>query len=136
MLRITKTILYSILLAAILVGLMLVPIFAASGVVAYFWNGAVLDTVLGNPPNRQHPAFWVFLCLMIVGMLVTAVLGYCLICLPFFAKLKRDGSDVKLSDEGFPLLSILNNVNRYLAERMGNLARAYEALMMVWLSKK
>ena len=132
--RLIKMLLLWLLLAVPFIALMLVPIFAASGLVAFIWNGAVLDTVLGDPPNRHHPAFWVFLLLMVAGMLIAAVLGYCLIALPAFAKFKRDGLDVQLDEGQESLLSFIGKFNRYLARRMYKLACTYAALME-WLAK-
>ena len=34
---------------------------AMMGLTASLWGPAILDTALGNPPDRSHPAFWFFL---------------------------------------------------------------------------
>ena len=136
MTRLIKTVVSSSLLAATLVALMLVPIFTAAGVAAYVWGGAILDTVLGDPPDLRHPAFWVFLALMVGGMLLAAALGYCLIGLPVLAKLKRSGSDIEIEGGGAPLLPLVDALNRYLAKRMRGLALAYAELMTEWAPKR
>ncbi len=48
----------------------LLGVFAAAGLCAAIWGSAVLDTALGSPPERHHPAFWVFMAVMVPGMLV------------------------------------------------------------------
>jgi hypothetical protein len=45
-------------------------IFAAGGTVAQVWGPGILETALGNHPDRTHPAFWVYLGLAIPGMVV------------------------------------------------------------------
>ena len=54
---------------------------------------------------------------MVVGMLIAAALGYCLIGLPVLAKMKRSGSDIELSGSNkvLPFL-FLDKGNRYVAE--------------------
>lgn len=60
-------------MAAFLLGSMLLGIFAGTGVVAFIWGPTILDTALGDPPDRSHPAFGVCLLVMMPAMLVNAV---------------------------------------------------------------
>jgi hypothetical protein len=48
-------------------------IFAAGGLCAAVWGGSILDTALGQTPDRSHPAFWL---LLLVGALALVV-GFC-----------------------------------------------------------
>ena len=54
---------------------MLMGIFTAMGVCAQIWGGGILDTALGNPPDRSHPAFWLGLVVMVLGMLLSSLGG-------------------------------------------------------------
>jgi hypothetical protein len=57
---------------------MLMGIFSAMGVCAAVFGGEIVDTVLSAKPepNRTHPAFILFMLLMIPGMLVGAIGGF------------------------------------------------------------
>jgi hypothetical protein len=43
---------------------------AMIGLTASIWSPAVLNTALGNPPDRSHPAFWFFLAGLPPAMLL------------------------------------------------------------------
>lgn len=60
-----------------LLACMLMGIFAAMGVCAAVFGGEIVDTVLSAKPepNLTHPAFIVFMLLMIPGMLVGTIGG-------------------------------------------------------------
>jgi len=62
----------SLMIILSLSGLMM-GIFVASGLCIFFWGPGILDTALGSPPDRSHPAFWCFLFFMILGMIVNVV---------------------------------------------------------------
>jgi hypothetical protein len=64
------SILRAVALFLVLLACMLGGIFAAAGVCAAVFGSSVLDTTLGRSPDRTHPAFWLFMILMIPGMLV------------------------------------------------------------------
>jgi hypothetical protein len=49
---------------------MAMGLFSASGVCAMVFGSQVLDTVLGSTPDRTHPAFIVFMLVMVPGMLI------------------------------------------------------------------
>lgn len=76
----------ALLLFAVLMACMLGGIFAAAGVSAFAFSSSVLDTVLGNPPDRTHPAFWVFIIVMVPGMLVGAAGAMFGVILPVAAR--------------------------------------------------
>ena len=60
-----------------LLACMLMGIFSAMGMCAAVFGGEIIDTVLSakHEPNRTHPAFILFMLLMIPGMLVGAIGG-------------------------------------------------------------
>jgi membrane-bound ClpP family serine protease len=60
-------------------------IFAAAGFCALIWGSAILDTALGSPPIRSHPAFITFLLLMPIFMLVGFAGGIMLFIAPAMA---------------------------------------------------
>ncbi|TLD68535.1 hypothetical protein FEM03_22280 [Phragmitibacter flavus] len=63
---------------------MLMGIFSAAGVCALIFGSDVLDTTLGDPPDRTHPAFILFMLLMVPGMIVGAIGGTFGIVLPLY----------------------------------------------------
>jgi len=67
-----KVIIYLLDLVAFLAsGLM--GIFGAAGLCAAIWGSSILDTALGDPPQRTHPAFITFMIVAIPAM----VIGWC-----------------------------------------------------------
>ena len=60
----------------------LMGIFAAAGLCVAIWGASILTTVLGQPPEYEHPAFWIFLLTMIPGMIVGFAGTYFLVYLP------------------------------------------------------
>jgi len=73
---------------AALLACMLMGIFSAAGVCALIFGSEVLDTVLGDPPDRTHPAFMTFMLLMVPGMIVGAIGGTFGIILPLYRKFR------------------------------------------------
>lgn len=59
----------------ILMGVMLMGIFTAMGICAAIWGEGILHTALGSPPDRSHPAFWLFLIIMVPGMILSSFGG-------------------------------------------------------------
>ncbi len=57
---------------------------AAAGFVAFMFGSSILDTALGNPPDRSHPAFWLFIGLIGPGMLVGFAGGWFGVVIPLF----------------------------------------------------
>ena len=75
---IMKTIIHhslTILSYIVLIGVMLMGIFTAMGICAAVWGEGILRTALGNPPDRSHPAFWLFLVIMLPGMFLSSFGG-------------------------------------------------------------
>src|SRR5262245_32321363 len=58
--------------AAALLASILLGIAGAAGVCAVFWGSSILDTALGNPPQRTHPAFITFFVLTYPAMFLCA----------------------------------------------------------------
>lgn len=48
----------------------LIGISSAGGFCALLFGSSVLDTVLGVPPDRLHPVFWLFAVLAVFGLFV------------------------------------------------------------------
>ena len=51
-----------------LLSCMLMGIFAAAGFCAFIFGSQILDTALGDTPNRTHPVFITFMLLMVPGI--------------------------------------------------------------------
>ena len=68
-----------------LVASMSMGIFGAAGLCAYIWGPSILDTVLGDSPDRSHPAFITFLLVMVPGMLIGAIGGVAGVLAPLFS---------------------------------------------------
>lgn len=83
----TKTFVTITSFAALLV-CMLMGIFSAAGVCAMIFGSEVLDTTLGDAPDRTHPAFILFMLLMVPGMIIGAIWGLFGIILPLYRKLR------------------------------------------------
>lgn len=81
----------AVALFAVLLACMLGGIFAAAGVCAVVYGPSILDTALGRPPDRSHPAFWLFMILMVPGMLIGAVGAVFAVMLPVAARWKVAG---------------------------------------------
>ena len=64
---------------------MLMGVFGAAGLCALIWGSSILDTALGDPPNRSHPAFITFLLVALPGMLVGGIGGMAGVLLPLFS---------------------------------------------------
>ncbi len=56
-------------------GVMLMGIFTAMGICAAVWGEGILRTALGNSLDRSHPAFWLFLVIMVPGMTLSSFGG-------------------------------------------------------------
>jgi len=69
---------------AALLGTMLFGVFAAAGVCAALFGSQILDTALGDPPDRSHPAFYLFLLLAVLGLLIGACGGVFGIVIPLY----------------------------------------------------
>src|SRR5439155_11397259 len=80
-----------VLLLAVVMACMLGGILAAAGACALVYGPAVLDTALGDPPDRSHPAFWLFLVIMVPAMLVGAAGALFGVVLPVAATWKVAG---------------------------------------------
>ncbi len=65
---------------------MFLGIFAAAGLCVAIWGSSVLDTALGNPPQRTHPAFITFMLVMASGMLLGAAGGVAAIMVPLYSR--------------------------------------------------
>lgn len=64
--------LLGLIMFAVLMAGMLGGVFAAAGFCACVWGPSILETALGKPPDRTHPAFWTFMLTMVPAMLVGA----------------------------------------------------------------
>lgn len=82
----TKLIVYFVDFLVMLVS-MLMGIFGPAGLCALIWGSSILDTALGDPPQRTHPAFITFLLVMIPGMLIGACGAIAGIILPLHLRL-------------------------------------------------
>ncbi|QIF03032.1 hypothetical protein [Roseimicrobium sp. ORNL1] len=60
-------------------------VFGAAGLCAYIWGPSILDTVLGESPDRSHPAFITFLLVMVPGIVIGAVGGVAGVLVPLFS---------------------------------------------------
>jgi hypothetical protein len=67
--------------AALLFG-MLIGLAGAFGACVPIWGSSILDTALGDPPDRSHPAFWVAMLLLVPAMLLGAAGSLTLLILP------------------------------------------------------
>lgn len=65
---------------------MLWGVFGALGVVSIIWGPQILDTALGSPPQRDHPAFWTGLFLFLPGWYLASCAAVFGIFLPLYAK--------------------------------------------------
>src|SRR5262245_14645577 len=59
--------------------------FTALGISACIWGGEVVTGALGNPPNRSHPAFWLFIALLPPCMIIGAAGGIAAIVIPAYS---------------------------------------------------
>ena len=80
-LTVKRTIFNLYAFAALLLG-MLVGVFGAYGACVPIWGSQILDTALGSPPDRSHPAFWLSLILLVPSMLLGAAGALALLILP------------------------------------------------------
>lgn len=85
------SILRAIALFVVLLMCMLNGIFAAVGICTLVYGPSILDTALGKPPDRTHPAFWLFMIVMVPGMLIGAVGAVFAIVLPVAARWRVAG---------------------------------------------
>ena len=53
----------------------LMGIFTAMGICAAIWGESVLNTAMGNPPDRSHPAFWLGFVIMVPSMIIGFIGG-------------------------------------------------------------
>ena len=65
---------------------MLSGIFAAAGVCAFIWGPEIIETALGNPPVRNHPAFIAFIVLMVALMLAAGVSSIPVFVIPLYVR--------------------------------------------------
>lgn len=65
---------------------MLMGFLGAAGLCALIWCSSILDTALGDPPLRTHPAFITFMLVMVPAMLLGAVGALAGVVLPLFAR--------------------------------------------------
>lgn len=72
----------TILCFLVLMASMLMGIFSAAGLCAAIWGPSILDTALGDSPDRSHPAYITFLFVMVPGMLIGAVGGMAGVLVP------------------------------------------------------
>jgi hypothetical protein len=79
-------ILRAIALVLVLMASMLGGIFAAAGLCAFVFGPAILDTTLGDTPDRTHPAFILFMVAMVPAMLVAAAGAVFGVMLPVAAR--------------------------------------------------
>lgn len=57
---------------ATLIASMLMGVFGAAGLCAAVWGPSILSTALGDVPQRGHPAFILFMVVMVPAMLIGA----------------------------------------------------------------
>ena len=93
-----KVIVY-ILDSVALLGSMLLGIFGAAGVCAAIWGSSILNTALGDPPQRTHVAFITFMVIMVPGMLIGACGAVSGIILPLHLRFRipfsTDGASLR-----------------------------------------
>ena len=65
---------------------MTLGLFGPVGLCAAIWGGSILDTALGDPPMRTHPAFLVFIILIAPSMLLSAFGAIIAIIIPLHIK--------------------------------------------------
>jgi hypothetical protein len=94
-------VLRAILLFGVLMACMLGGIFAACGLCTYIYGPAILETALGNPPDRTHPAFWLSLVLMVPAMLIGAAGAIFAVILPVSARWRVPGFLTSPADRRF-----------------------------------
>jgi hypothetical protein len=61
---------------------MLLGVGGAYGFCVQIWGTNILETALGSPPDRSHPAFWLSLILLVPSMLLGAAGALTLLILP------------------------------------------------------
>ncbi len=81
----------AVALFIVLIACMVGGIFAAAGFCAIVYGPEILETALGKPPNREHPAFWVFMLVMVPGMVIGAVGALFGVMLPVASRWKVAG---------------------------------------------
>lgn len=81
----------AVVLVAVVLACMLGGVFAAAGVCAWVYGPSILGTALGGPPDRTHPAFWLFVIVMVPGMLIGAAGAVFGVVLPVAAKWRVAG---------------------------------------------
>jgi hypothetical protein len=93
----------------------------AFAVCVMVWGPSILDTALGAPPDRTHPAFWLGLVLLLPLMFFGCVAGFMLLGLPVafryrevFESMRIDTRDLDLAR---PLRSYAQNLLSY-ADRL------------------
>ena len=101
----------------------LLGVFASAGICAAIWGSSVLDTALGSPPERHHPAFWLFLAVMVPGMLVGMAGTFFCCYLPFC--IRWPGVTSPKASLGGPILRWLRRysagLNRYCVRELQRL---------------
>ena len=60
-------------------------IFASAGICCVIWGDEILHTALGTPPDYGHPAFYLFILLMVPSMLIGFAGGFFLVILPIYS---------------------------------------------------
>ena len=71
-----------------LLACMAMGLFSAAGVCAMVFGSEVLDNVLGDPPDRTHPAFILFVILMVPGAMVGTLGGLFGVYLPLHQRFR------------------------------------------------
>lgn len=99
----------------ILLACMLGGILAAAGVCGLVFGWSILDTTLGPSPDRTHPAFWLFMIVMVPGMLVGAAGALFGVILPIAARWPVAGFPGAPLDRRF-LRAYLSWVGKLVAE--------------------
>jgi hypothetical protein len=59
---------------------------SSAGVCALIWGVEILETTLGDPPVRTHPAFITFIILMVPCMIICVTGVFFLLVVPIFSK--------------------------------------------------
>ncbi len=60
-------------------------VFGAAGMCYIIWGDDILHTALGKPPDYGHPAFYLWMLLMVPSMLIGFTGGFFLVVLPLYS---------------------------------------------------
>ena len=92
--------------------------FSSAGVCALVWGPEILNTALGSPPVRTHPAFWVFLALTVPSMLIGSAGAFFAVVLPLYSYF-----DLRILGKKEPDLSLIQWYIRVLERVRDKLKR-------------